>query len=100
MMDGTKAKPSGLEWKLRALPVLNVDTATAKLRQGEVSTTFAADETGLSHCDTIQLASNEPNEDHMVYETIDVGTKEKWHCWGIYDGHGLVILKLKIWLWV
>ena len=86
MAGGIEAKPPGVDWKFRALTALDLNAATAKLRQGQASSTFTV-ESGLSRCDTIQLASNEPNEDHMVYGTIDVGTKKKWHCWGIYDGH-------------
>ena len=93
MSDTATTRPSGLDWKFHALPVLDIDGATAKLREGEQSSTFKPGEKGLvSRCDTIQLASNEPNEDHMVSASIDVGTEEKWQCWGVYDGHGPVNL--------
>lgn len=78
----------GLDWKFSILPFLDVKTATEKLKKGEASHIFKSNDLGtVSRCDTIQVPSNDVIEDYMVSQSMDVGDREKWHCWAIYDGH-------------
>ncbi|MCJ1306110.1 hypothetical protein MMC08_008928 [Hypocenomyce scalaris] len=88
MSYNTGSREPGLDWKYHALPVLDVEAATAKIKEGEASHKFGPGELGMvSRCDTVQVASNAIMEDYMVSTSMDMGKNQKWHGWAIYDGH-------------
>ena len=89
MAYNTGSHAPSLDWKFLVLPVLDLESATEKIKKGEASYTFQDGELGLvSRIDTVQVASNETIEDHMVSQSINVGNEKNWHCWAVYDGHG------------
>ncbi|KAI3531029.1 protein phosphatase 2C [Colletotrichum filicis] len=67
---------------------LSVSQAMSKLKEDEsttVSTSFRTSNEIRTHI--CRLASQNPVEDDFSYGEIKVGTEEKWHYWGVYDGH-------------
>ncbi|KAF2502961.1 protein serine/threonine phosphatase 2C [Lophium mytilinum] len=63
---------------------LNVQTATAKLIENELSVA-ANGKNPESH--TVQFASNSPVEDQYVQDVAPGAGKTPWCYWGVFDGH-------------
>lgn len=84
---------TGLHWKEDVYPSYNLKQAGAALRAGEVSRSLSG---GVSRVDSVKHASNSPVEDEMAYESVEVRKGQKWHFWGVYDGHAYVPLGLQI----
>ncbi|MCJ1351104.1 MAG: hypothetical protein MMC33_001086 [Icmadophila ericetorum] len=88
MSYNTGSQAPSTDWKFHAFPALDVEGATAKIKEGEASYTFKDGELGIvSRCDTVQVASNDPIEDYLVSADVYLQEKGKWHFWAVYDGH-------------
>lgn len=72
-------------------PVLDLDAANEKLRASEQSFSLdsnsSSGESSVSRFDALRLPSNSPCEDELAFGTVDVGQKQDWQFWGVYDGH-------------
>jgi hypothetical protein len=94
--DGALTKDvhyTGLDWKEKVYPAFDLKSASAVLRAGQKSLTPSG---GVSRVDIFKLASNSPVEDEMAYEYVDVTKGQKWHFWGVYDGHACVSRRTRI----
>lgn len=79
-----------LDWKRApVLPGLDVEAATAKLREEEVTRTFssASGEATVTRFDALRLSAYAPAEDQMTFEQRHITKGDDWMFWGVYDGH-------------
>ena len=82
--------PASLPKPQSPAPVLSVEEATAKLRQGQGSLSFDAGDGHKGRFDYVRYASNSPVEDDYSFgNAAGAGTDGRplWRYWGIYDGH-------------
>lgn len=94
---GTKTS-QGTAGKLPSLPtvvtVLDLEAATAKLREEEHTGNFGGDsgngDTKHGIFFRVRLPSNHPVEDEYVYGTAAGVGGKPWEFWGVFDGHAYV----------
>jgi len=84
----TISTKGSLQWQGYAVKPFTLDDVKNWMQKGQVASPKGWKHPDVKTWEAINLASNFPCEDTMVFgEHAVTGTTQPWLCWGVFDGH-------------